>query len=224
MTADKPFTPHGHPSRSSAVSRYIDLYREHCGALPTLNNQECEAIWQFVQWALSESGKDNRGDQADPATGGSSPGDPRPSSSDKVETPRTDALERQHKSGFGNTFYGEMAQHARQLERELACAKSAGLRGEQASYRIGYVDGATGKPPQVELTGPEKALCAPSHEQRSAVAAIQEHNKGCLEACGKTSSHQYVRDSRRCDERRDCPDCPKDWLIEWPSEKSQKSI
>jgi hypothetical protein len=55
MTADKPFTPHGHPSRSSAVSRYIDLYREHCGALPTLNNQECEAIWQFVQWALSES-------------------------------------------------------------------------------------------------------------------------------------------------------------------------
>jgi hypothetical protein len=56
MTADKPFTPHGHPSRSSAVSRYIDLYREHCGALPTLNNQECEAIWQFVQWALSEIG------------------------------------------------------------------------------------------------------------------------------------------------------------------------
>jgi hypothetical protein len=48
-----------------------------------------------------------------------------------VETPRTDALERQHKSGFGNTFYGEMAQHARQLERELACAKSA----ERASLR-----------------------------------------------------------------------------------------
>jgi hypothetical protein len=42
-------------SRSSAVSRYIDLYREHCGALPTLNNQECEAIWQLVQWALSET-------------------------------------------------------------------------------------------------------------------------------------------------------------------------
>jgi hypothetical protein len=43
------------------------------------------------------------------------------------------------------------------------CFRSAGLRGEQASYRIGYVDGATGKPPQVELTGPEKALCTPSH-------------------------------------------------------------
>jgi hypothetical protein len=62
-----------------------------------------------------------------------------------------------------------------------------------------------------------------SHEQRSAVAAIQEHNKGCLEACGKTSSHQYVRDSRRCDERRDCPDCPKDWLIEWPSSTERTS-
>jgi hypothetical protein len=65
--------------------------------------------------------------------------------------------------------------------------------------------------------------CMPSHEQRSAVAAIQEHNKGCLEACGKTSSHQYVRDSRRCDERRDCPDCPKDWLIEWPSSTERTS-
>jgi hypothetical protein len=52
------------------------------------------------------------------------------------------------------------------------CFRSAGLRGEQASYRIGYVDGATGKPPQVELTGPEKALCTPSHEQRSPVQLV----------------------------------------------------
>jgi hypothetical protein len=56
-----------------------------------------------------------------------------------------------------------------------------------------------------------------SHEQQSAVSAIEEHNKGCLEACGKTSSYPHVRESRRCDSRRDCPDCPKDWLIEWPS-------
>jgi hypothetical protein len=49
------------------------------------------------------------------------------------------------------------------LASVIRCAPSAGLRGEQASYRIGYVDGATGKPPQVELTGPEKALCTPSH-------------------------------------------------------------
>ena len=56
----------------------------------------------------------------------------------------------------------------------------------------------------------DKSGCA------EAERAIQEHNQGCLEACGKTTSHQYVRDSRRCDSRRDCPDCPKDWMIEWP--------
>lgn len=54
-------------------------------------------------------------------------------------------------------------------------------------------------------------------EELSAQAAIREHNKGCLEACGKTSSHQYVKDNRRCDERRDCPECPKDWMIEYAS-------
>lgn len=43
---------------------------------------------------------------------------------------------------------------------------------------------------------------------------IEEHNKGCLEACGKTTSHDYVRKQRQCDSRRDCPDCPKDWMID----------
>jgi hypothetical protein len=76
-------------------------------------------------------------------------------------TPRTDAL------AAKSEYQGAYLHLCRQLERELALAKSAGLRGEQASYRIGYVDGATGKPPQVELTGPEKALCTPSHVLRS---------------------------------------------------------
>jgi hypothetical protein len=56
----------------------------------------------------------------------------------------------------------------------------------------------------------------------AAEAAIEAHNRGCLESCGKTSSHQYVRDSRLCDERRDCPDCPKDWMIEYTIEAEDR--
>jgi hypothetical protein len=44
--------------------------------------------------------------------------------------------------------------------------------------------------------------------------AIAEHNAGCDAACGKTTTYEYVRDARRCDPRRDCPDCPRDWRIE----------
>jgi hypothetical protein len=84
-------------------------------------------------------------------------------------TPRTDAL------AAKSEYQGAYLHLCRQLERELALAKSAEqrsgirdqVRAERESYRIGYVDGATGKPPQVELTGPEKALCTPSHVLRS---------------------------------------------------------
>jgi hypothetical protein len=51
-------------------------------------------------------------------------------------------------------------------------------------------------------------------EAHPAITAIKEHNMGCLEACGKYTSHQHVRDARRCDSRRDCPDCPTDWVID----------
>jgi hypothetical protein len=47
---------------------------------------------------------------------------------------------------------------AQTIIKALRSYPSAELLGEQASYRIGYVDGATGKSPQVELTEPEKAL------------------------------------------------------------------
>jgi hypothetical protein len=47
--------------------------------------------------------------------------------------------------------------------------------------------------------------------------AIREHNAGCRSACGKTSTYQHVRDSRRCDERRDCSDFPMDWVIDLPA-------
>lgn len=40
------------------------------------------------------------------------------------DTPRTDALRAKHKSGVGNTFYGEMEQLASELERALT-AKDA---------------------------------------------------------------------------------------------------
>jgi hypothetical protein len=36
------------------------------------------------------------------------------------DSPRTDALRAKHKSGVGNSFYGEMHQHAETLERELS--------------------------------------------------------------------------------------------------------
>jgi hypothetical protein len=85
-----------------------------------------------------------------------------PSSHDKPDAARlADEIALQDKADFSNAEW-ELIVSAL---RALAYPPSAGLRGEQASYRIGYVDGATGKPPQVELTGPEKALCTPSHEQ-----------------------------------------------------------
>lgn len=46
--------------------------------------------------------------------------------------------------------------------------------------------------------------------------AIEAHNNGCLAACGKTSAWEHVRESRRCDPRRDCPDCPRDWILDKP--------
>jgi hypothetical protein len=47
----------------------------------------------------------------------------------------------------------------------------------------------------------------------AAEGAIADHNNGLLEACGKTSNHPHVKESRRCDSRRDCPDCPRDWHV-----------
>jgi hypothetical protein len=44
--------------------------------------------------------------------------------------------------------------------------------------------------------------------------AIWEHNQGCKAACGKTSNYPHVAQSRRCDLRRDCVDCPLEWLID----------
>lgn len=47
-------------SRSPAltpVGKYIDLYREHCGSEPTLNNQEAEVINRLTEWARSETAK-----------------------------------------------------------------------------------------------------------------------------------------------------------------------
>jgi hypothetical protein len=43
---------------------------------------------------------------------------------------------------------------------------------------------------------------------------IHAHNHGCLLSCGKTTTLANVKENRRCDSRRDCPDCPKDWMIE----------
>jgi hypothetical protein len=41
---------------------------------------------------------------------------------------------------------------------------------------------------------------------------IDEHNKGCVSAC------EYMRGSDHCDfyaiRQRQCPDCPRDWMIE----------
>jgi hypothetical protein len=76
----------------------------------------------------------------------------------------------------------------------------------------------------MEVNG--KAMTSPTSRNElskaAAEAAIEAHNRGCLESCGKTSSHQYVRDSRLCDERRDCPDCPKDWMIEYTIEAEDR--
>lgn len=46
----------------------------------------------------------------------------------------------------------------------------------------------------------------------AAEAAIRDHNTGCIEACqaqGKRCEPYTDRDLQ-------CPDCPRDWMIEWP--------
>jgi hypothetical protein len=45
---------------------------------------------------------------------------PRAPAITEGDSPRTDALRAKHKSGVGNSFYGEMHQHAETLERELS--------------------------------------------------------------------------------------------------------
>ena len=51
-----------------------------------------------------------------------------------------------------------------------------------------------------------------------AVKVIEEHNQSCLAACGKTTTYEHARKLRNCDSRRDCPDCPRDWMIELPQD------
>ncbi|MDZ4250407.1 MAG: DUF551 domain-containing protein [Candidatus Nanopelagicales bacterium] len=40
---------------SASIGRYIDLYREHCGTTPLLNNQECEVIRRLVDETIRAS-------------------------------------------------------------------------------------------------------------------------------------------------------------------------
>jgi hypothetical protein len=63
---------------------------------------------------------------------------------------------------------------------------------------------------------PEANFTLPCGPSDAAVREILRHNDGCNVACGKTTHLDYVKTSRKCDSRRDCPDCPRDWLIEWP--------
>jgi Lar family restriction alleviation protein len=122
---------------------------------------------------------------------------------------RSDAYHHERHSGFYSNGDAALDSEAALLLEQLT--KSAGLRSAE-SYECQIKA-------QHQVIAERDATIASlrSHEQQSAVSAIEEHNKGCLEACGKTSSYPHVRESRRCDSRRDCPDCPKDWLIEWPS-------
>ena len=50
--------------------------------------------------------------------------------------------------------------------------------------------------------------------------ALREHNNGCIESCGATSSYENVRKNRMCEaytsRNKTCPDCPRDWMIDDP--------
>jgi hypothetical protein len=54
--------------------------------------------------------------------------------------------------------------------------------------------------------------------ETKAIKAIQDHNMGCISACGQHSSYEHVRKSRNCEQYtsrgKDCPDCPMDWVID----------
>jgi hypothetical protein len=47
---------------------------------------------------------------------------------------------------------------------------------------------------------------------RTAENAIAEHNAECVRLCGDKSACGY-----KPYPSRDCPDCPKNWMIEWPA-------
>lgn len=97
-----------------------------------------------------------------------------------LDTPRTNAAieEANDPKADRLTHYMNMTatlnQLCRQLEQELSARSSDALKAEQASYRIGYVDGATGKTPQVPLTEGEKAVLGtrPSSVQSSGGVAL----------------------------------------------------
>jgi hypothetical protein len=61
-----------------------------------------------------------------------------------------------------------------------------------------------------------------------AVKAIEEHNEGCDAACAARRPNE--RESGGCGYQkhdgsliysRPCPECPKDWKIEWSHEKGE---
>jgi hypothetical protein len=65
-------------------------------------------------------------------------------------TPITDAMRARHKSGIGNTFYGEMEEHARRLERELAAvddrlARRPAIAGLSRLFAIEWACSEAGK-------------------------------------------------------------------------------
>jgi hypothetical protein len=101
----------------------------------SLLSKLCEMLLE-PPYTVSESGKDNRGDQADPATGGSSPGDPRPSSSDKNERVST------HWAGCG--MAGE--RHYECLKREHREAMAYALRLAEAIHAQHYSEVTDWKP------------------------------------------------------------------------------
>jgi hypothetical protein len=57
----------------------------------------------------------------------------------------------------------------------------------------------------------------------TAEEAIQQHNKMCKDSCDWRALHGDCHYRDQTDgryiygEHRDCPDCPKDYLIEWPA-------
>lgn len=150
------------------------------------------------------------------------------------DTPRTDhALDIARKLSVGDEEWffksaaGLLGDLARQLERE-----NNGSQAEAHPNHGGSVGEAHGEQsPATRLKVETPAVAAPirpiyfvGHPDGSysvadpqpgeALRRIIEHNLGCINACGKHSSYPHVRESRRCDESRDCSDCPLEWTID----------
>lgn len=64
-----------------------------------------------------------------------------------------------------------------------------------------------------EFRAVKEALASVMAERDALNAAVQSHNEGCKEACESMSAmhcNPYLARGGRC------PDCPKDWVIDFP--------